>query len=287
MKNTHLRPKPFVKWAGGKTRMLKELRPFFKKWDKHRYVEPFVGGGALLFDLQRKKALINDYNKELITAYRVIQDDSQIEILMEILNDVYQGKERDEPFYKKVRAKIIPDDPVEATARFIYLNKSCFNGLYRVNTKGKFNVPMGKSKSPPKLFDKNNLMSCHEFLKSGVEIFDGDYYNTLEKIQKNDVVYLDPPYKPFSKTSSFTQYTEKDFIDSDQNKLKDYCDHLNEIGAKFVLSNSNVNYIKKLYNNYSNTTKEVMASRSIGANKYKGKTINTRKKVGELIITNF
>jgi len=290
---------PFVKWAGGKARMWKYLEPYFKNidWSKRRYVEPFVGGGAVFFNLDTSNCLINDFNGELITTYRVIQDKKKMESLIKLVEKKYSDKittrfdkkrdsDKTEKFYipdpdfyetqRNIDLSKLAD--IEIAARFLYLNKTGFNGMYRVNSKGKFNIPKGKFKIKPRIVDKSNILACHARL-NGTTIKSGDYYNLKDEIRKNDIVYLDPPYVPISPTSSFTQYTKLDFNYKDQEKLKNFCDHVNKKGAKFIQNNSDHPDLRKLYNGYKiDESPEI--SRTIGGG------ANFRMTVKELIITN-
>tara|TARA_Y100001970_G_scaffold145495_1_gene178650 strand:+ start:2180 stop:3031 length:852 start_codon:yes stop_codon:yes gene_type:complete len=275
--------KPFIKWAGGKTRMLKYLDPYFKKinWDKSRYVEPFIGGGAVFFNYTfSSSSIINDFNEELINAYRVIQEKSSLEELLQLLDTKYEHRIGNKDFYLETRASEYPNKIIESTARFIFLNKTCFNGLYRVNSKGKFNVPMGKFSSRPTLYNSDIIWGCHKKLQN-TDILCGDYKLLKEKIKKNDIVYLDPPYVPISPTSSFTQYTKLDFTFEDQRELKLFCDSIHEKGAKFILNNSDHPELRNLYNNPNYTIDDdINIARSVGASS------KTRIKVKELIIHN-
>ena len=268
--------KPFIKWAGGKTQMLKSLKPFLKT-DYNKYIEPFLGGGAVFFNIQPKKSILSDYNKELITAYRVINGPRKIDKLMNELMINYVPYSNNEEMYYKIRDRELSGNKIKDTARFIYLNKSCFNGLYRVNKSGKFNVPFGKKKNTMVL-DPKNLNACMEALKN-TKLLCGDFYKTMKYIEKNDLVYLDPPYAPLSKTSDFTDYTDKGFNQFDQMRLKNYCDEITKKGAKFILNNSDVPFINELYNEYN--VMHISISRAISAKK------ESRVKVGEVIITNY
>ena len=288
-----VRPKPFVKWVGGKRRLLKSIIPIFNNidWKNHRYIEPFVGGGAVFMNLRIKEAIISDYNSDLMNAYNVIKDTNMLNKLTKLLDKKYvdkfeESKDKNgkiayrpiESFYLELR-KTTCKDPVDAAARFIYLNKACFNGMYRVNSNNEFNVPMGKFSAIPKLYDKTNLVACNSFFEN-ITFRSCDYLDFMknDKIKKNDVVYLDPPYQPVSKTSSFTNYTDKDFINKDQQKLLEFCDYIDSKGAIFVQSNSKVDFIEELYRSYKQF--RVDLNRSMG-----GKD-TVRKKVKELIITN-
>jgi len=268
------KPKPFVKWAGGKRQLvdilLSNVPPSF-----NRYFEPFVGGGALLFELQPQKAVISDINEELINAYQVIKDNVE-----ELINSLKKHKNTKEYYYaiRAINPKTLT--PVERASRFIYLNKTCFNGLYRENSKGQFNVPFGRYKNP-KICDEENLRAVSEFLnKIEITILNCDYKMTCEMAKSGDFVYLDPPYYPISKTASFTKYNKNDFSEKDQIELSEIFKELDRKGCYVMLSNSNTEFIKKLYANYR--IQEIKANRFINCK------ANRRGKSNiEVLITNF
>ena len=268
------KPKPFVKWAGGKRQLvdilLSNVPPSF-----NRYFEPFVGGGALLFELQPQKAVISDINEELINAYQVIKDNVE-----ELINSLKKHKNTKEYYYaiRAINPKTLT--PVERASRFIYLNKTCFNGLYRENSKGQFNVPFGRYKNP-KICDEENLRAVSEFLnKIEITILNCDYKMTCEMAKSGDFVYLDPPYYPISKTASFTKYNKNDFSEKDQVELSEIFKELDKKGCYVMLSNSNTEFIKKLYANYR--IQEIKANRFINCK------ANRRGKSNiEVLITNF
>ncbi|NPA53163.1 MAG: DNA adenine methylase [Aquificae bacterium] len=240
---TH-KPKPFVKWAGGKRQLIKILK-FYLPIEYKTYIEPFVGGGALLFETLPKKAIINDINAELINAYNVIKNN--VDELIESLK--YHKNEKN--YYYYIRS-LDPDKltPIERASRFIYLNKTCFNGLYRENSKGKFNVPFGNYKNP-KIVDEENLKAISEYLNTyDIKIFNGDYKEVCELAEKGDFIYFDPPYYPLNKTASFTKYNKYDFTEKDQIELANLFKELDRKGCYILLSNSNTNFIRKLYKDY-------------------------------------
>ncbi len=268
-----VKPKPFVKWAGGKRQIIHELvRRVPSKFSI--YYEPFVGAGAFLFELMLKKAVIGDINYELINAYLVIRD--RVEDLIEDLKNHRNEKD----YYYMIRSLNIETlDPVKRASRFIYLNKTCYNGLWRVNSKGKFNVPFGKYKNP-KICDEENLRAVSEYLRSAeIKIACRDYRETLEPAKGGDFVYLDPPYAPVSETSNFTKYVEDGFSFRDQEELAEVFKELDRKGCYVMLSNSNTNFIKKLYKGY--LIEEVSVSRYISCVAHK------RKNHTELIIRNY
>jgi len=266
-------PKPFLKWAGGKTQLLPEIDriigDFRSSSNGFIYVEPFVGGGSVLFHLlgtcsNLKYAVINDANYALMNCYRVIADNDAYVELVDRLIDIQKRYNRADSVeqknqylaYRKTFNELVQTQGVlnsELAALFIFLNKCCFNGLYRVNQKGLFNVPWGQ-KDYVSLFDCDNLDECHMLLHDKVVFMCGDYSDThvfsqFRRVGYNDIiVYLDPPYKPISETASFTSYTKNSFCDKDQVKLRDYCTTLDQMGVKFLMSNSKVgNFFEELY----------------------------------------
>lgn len=290
--------KPFVKWVGGKTQLISSIENAlpqnFADINDLTYIEPFVGGGSVMFWMLSKyknirRAIINDINKDLTLAYQTVRDDVHelIRSLSEIQNiylDIREEEKRRE-FYLKQRdlfnQKNMTD--IENTTLFIFLNRTCFNGLYRVNSKGKFNVPFGKY-AKPTICDEKTLLADSELLQR-VEILTGDFTQTINYTSNNTFFYFDPPYKPLSNTSSFTSYAKDDFNDADQIRLKKFCDTLNNHGYGWLLSNSDVksnnpdnDFFDSLYSDYQ--INRVWASRNINANPDK------RGKLTELLITN-
>ena len=268
------KPKPFVKWAGGKRQLLevllKNVPPEF-----NTYIEPFVGGGALLFALLPERTIIGDMNCELMNAYSVIKDNVE-ELILSL-----EKHRNDEDYYYEIR-DLDPStlSPVERASRFIYLNKTCYNGLYRENSRGEFNVPFGRYKSP-KILDRENLRAVSEFLNSSkVLILCQDYRETCKLAGEGDFVYLDPPYHPLSKTASFTKYNRYDFSAEDQERLAEVFRELDRKGCYVMLSNSNTEFIKSLYRGYH--IQELSASRAINC-----KGNGRRRKKIELLIKNY
>lgn len=273
---------PVLKWVGGKRQLLKEILPLIPA-DISTYYEPFVGGAAVLFALQPKKAIINDYNIELINVYRVIMDnpDNLIEIL-----EKHEKNNCSEYFYKirevdrTSEYKNLTD--VERAARIIYLNKTCFNGLYRVNQAGQFNSPYGKYKNP-NIVNSPVIKALHDYLSNNnITITSGDYKEPLKKIRANtkSFVYLDPPYYPLSSSSSFTGYTDNGFGEEQQIELKNECLKLNRKGIKFLLSNSSCEFIEELYKDDFNI-KVIKAKRVLNSDG------NKRGEIDELLISNY
>ncbi len=268
-----VKPRPFVKWAGGKRQIVNELIRRIPKNFK-TYFEPFVGGGALLFELMPQKAVIGDTNEELINAYMVIRDD--VENLIEDLKTHINDKS----YYYHIRS-INPEhlDPVKRASRFIYLNRTCYNGLWRVNSKGEFNVPFGKYKNP-KICDEENLRAVSQYLnRADIEILCADYRKILETAKKGDFIYLDPPYAPVSKTANFTSYTENRFSTKDQEELSEIFRELDRKGCFVMLSNSDTDFIKSLYKGY--VLEKVTANRHINC------VASKRTNHVEVIIRNF
>lgn len=273
---------PVLKWVGGKRQLLKEILPLIPK-DISAYYEPFVGGGAVLFALQPKKAIINDYNAELINVYQVIMNDH--DNLIKIL-ETHEEKNSSEFFYKireidrSYEYKNLTD--VERAARIIYLNKTCYNGLYRVNQAGQFNSPYGKYKNP-NIVNSPAIKALHDyFINSNITITSGDYKDTLKEIKAKtrSFVYLDPPYYPLSSSSSFTGYTENGFDEEQQIELKNECVKLNKKGIKFLLSNSSCDFIEELYKNDFNI-KIIKAKRVLNSDG------NKRGEIDEVLISNY
>lgn len=266
---------PIVKWVGGKRQLLFELLKNMPK-TYNRYFEPFIGGGALFFELQPDHAYISDMNEELINLYSVVRD--SVDELIEDLSKHEISKE----YFLEIRNIDRTEEysklsNVERASRFIYLNRTCFNGMYRVNSKGEFNVPFGNYKNP-RIIDENNLLNCSELLKK-TEIKCADFSEIIHKVQKGDFVYFDPPYVPLNETSSFTSYTKDGFDIDMQFKLRDVCDELDSMGIKFMLSNSDTKLVNELYANYE--IKKVFASRQINAN------ADGRGKITEVLVKNY
>lgn len=290
--------KPFVKWVGGKSQLLSELEktlPTDGKKILTKYCEPMVGGGALFFDVLSKNSFkqfyISDINAELINAYKAIKNnvDGLIELLQEMQTSFCSMDDSARKiYYYSVRDKFNDTQLTDATstakaAYFIFLNKTCFNGLYRVNRKGQFNVPMGAYKNP-KICDGENLRNVHNALQN-VEIVCGDYSLSKQFIDNGTFVYLDPPYRPISQTSAFTSYNPYLFDDNEQMRLARFVDELNASGAKIVLSNSdpkNVDpedrFFDELYKAYR--IKRISATRMINSK------AEARGKINELLICN-
>lgn len=293
----YIKTKPFVKWAGGKSQLISEIR---KKYPKNIkcYCEPFVGGGAVLFDIlanyKPEKVLINDINKELIITYYQLQNnvDNLIKKLFALQKefisaDLEQRKNiynNNRKLYNSLKNKSCENNELEIASLFIFLNKTCFNGLYRVNKNGDFNVPMGSYKNPL-ICDEINLKKSSSLLKN-VKIICGDYSKCIDYINDETFVYIDPPYRPLTQTSSFTSYSAKVFDDKEQIRLADFINIISQKGAIVVASNSdpqnadeNDMFFDNLYKNYS--IKRIQAKRAINS-KSEG-----RGNISELLISNF
>jgi DNA adenine methylase len=292
-------PKPFVKWAGGKGSLVKLLSTHlpddFCEKDNITYIEPFVGGGAMLFYMLThytniRRVIINDVNEDLIFCYKLIKKSPQtlIEQLKRLENEYSKlsGIEDKSRYYYFIRDEYNNKKTIdeEKAAYFVFLNKTCFNGLYRVNTSGKFNVPFGKNKNPT-ICDERLILSNHELLKM-VDIYSGDYSEIITHLGRGyNLVYIDPPYRPLSGTAYFKEYSHNVFDDKEQEKLKDFCDVLTNRGCKIMQSNSNSlddngdSYFVKLYQGYHIT--QIEAHRHINAH------VGKRKKQIELLIKNY
>ena len=299
-KEERIECKPFIKWVGGKGQLLPEINKLYPiELGKtiNKYAEIFIGGGAVLFDILSKYRLdevyISDKNLELINTYKSIRDN--IDILIKSLKEMEEeyisldDEDRKIYYYEKRqkynKLKInIEENNIEKASLFIFLNKTCFNGLYRVNKKGEFNVPMGAYKNP-KICDEENLKNVAIALKN-VKIIYADYRESKDFIDEKTFVYIDPPYRPLNITSSFTSYTENDFSDKEQIELAEYIDLLNKKGAKIVISNSDPknndiddNFFDELYKNYN--INRVKATRMLNSN------ASLRGAINELLITNY
>ncbi|MCS6873777.1 MAG: DNA adenine methylase [Pyrinomonadaceae bacterium] len=269
-----LKPKPFVKWAGGKKQLLKLIKER-APYSYRRYIEPFVGGGALLFELLPKRAIVNDINEELINAYLAIRDN-----LYELIDSLKQHNNSEEYYYYMRSLKPNELNRIERASRFIYLNKTCYNGLYRENSKGEFNVPFGKYKNP-KIVDEQNLRAVSYYLDSeDITIICSDYKEVCHMATSGDFVYLDPPYYPLNRSSSFTKYTRHDFTEKDHTELAYIFRELDRKGCKVLLSNSNAEFIKNLYKGY--IIEEVEAIRAINC-----KGSGRKKSKLEIIVRNY
>lgn len=265
---------PFVKWAGGKSQLIAQYASLFP--NKYKvYHEPFLGGGAVFFYLKPHQSVLSDLNQDLIECYTVVK--TQLETLLIVLRK-FRGKHGKQFFYHLRR--IFNDHKltsVERAAAFIYLNKACYNGLYRVNRKGEFNVPFGDYKNPA-IYDENNLRAVNSLLKS-VKLLVVPFENVLRNTTRGDFIYLDPPYFPLTKTANFTSYTKDTFLEKEQLALAEVFRALDKRGCKVMLSNSDTPFIKNIYKDYRIVT--VAAKRAINS---KG---TRRGKITELVVFNY
>jgi DNA adenine methylase len=277
--------KPFLKWVGGKTKLVPELVEMFPK-KFNNYFEPFVGGGALFYEVIQKYNVgfssINDINKKLIIAYKQIkQNPKKLISLLKTIDDEYKKlslEEKEKYFYsirKKYNEETIDD---KTTASYlIFLNKTCFNGMYRENSKGQYNIPFGDQKNP-NICDKENILGVSKCLKN-TEITDYSFEESVKKCKKNDLIYFDPPYYPVNATSSFTAYSKSSFGEIEQKKLKEVFTDLANRGCFVMLSNSHTPFIKELYKDFHINYR--YAARSINS---KG---DKRGKIKEVVVTNY
>lgn len=291
-----MKAKPFVKWVGGKTQLIDQLEALlpadFDQWENVTYIEPFVGGGAMLFYMLQThpnitSAVINDINSDLTTCYQVVRDQPEelINSLVQIQAEYYALSSEDDRkvFFLARRAEFNTKalDSIRNTTLFFFLNRTCFNGLYRVNSKGHFNVPFGRYTTPT-ICDPATIREDSKLLQN-VQIMTGDYTKTMDAAKGNTLFYFDPPYRPLNATSSFNDYAKDKeiFNDAAQRRLRDFCNQVQDAGFSFMLSNSDCKdgFFEDLYMSYH--IHHVYASRSINANPEK------RGKLTELLIRNY
>jgi len=277
-KNRYNLVTPVLKWVGGKRQLLPEIRKYIPQ-NISIYYEPFVGGGAVLFDLQPTKAVINDVNQELINLYEVIKNDVE-----SLISELRQFKNEEEFFYD-VRGWDRDSDKyksltnVERAARIHYLNKTCYNGLFRVNSSGEFNTPFGRYKNPNITNEVTFRAVSKYFNNADVSFLNSDFEKAVKEIRKGAFVYFDPPYDPVSNSANFTGYAEGGFNRDEQMRLKTLCDELNNKGIKFMLSNSSTEFIRDIYKEYKLIT--LKANRSINSN------ANGRGEIDEVLVMNY
>jgi DNA adenine methylase len=267
--------KPFLKWVGGKSQLLPEISKRIPL-NYDRYFEPFLGGGAVFFYLQPKQACLVDINEELIDVYRVVRDKVE-ELISDLKHHIY-----DKEYYYKLRnvdreSKYSTWSDVQKASRFIYLNRTCYNGLYRVNSKNQFNTPFGRYTNPT-ILDEANLRACSAVLRN-VELRVGDFRIIESSLKIKDFVYFDPPYIPLTKTANFTGYSRNGFDENLQRSLCDFCHRLNDRGIQFMLSNSSAPLVLELYKSFN--IEYVLASRAINSQ------ANKRGQIPEAIVTNY
>ena len=269
--------KPFLKWAGGKRQLVPEITANYLPAKYNSYYEPFLGGGAMFLELQPNKAVVNDSNSELINCYKVIRDS-----LDELMEDL-QRHENTEAYYYDIRdwdrkKNYDSKTDVERASRIIFLNKTCYNGLFRVNSQGQFNVPFGRYKKP-NILDEAVLKAVSHYLNNnGVKILNGDFEEALKDTESEDFVYLDPPYHPISNTAYFTGYDVNGFNKYEQIRLKETVDDLNRRGCTVLLSNADTDFILDLYKDYR--IEKIYATRAINSNPLK------RGKIQEVLVMN-
>ena len=270
---------PVVKWVGGKRQLLKDIAPHLPE-QGCPYYEPFIGGGAVLFHHQPAKAVINDTNEELVNLYRIIRDRPE-----ELIDDL-KGHRNDEEYYYRLRS--LDRDKsvyaglsdVERASRIVFLNKTCYNGLFRVNSSGEFNTPFGRYKNPNIVSEKTIRAISGYLGGNDVRILNTDFEKALDGIERGSFVYFDPPYDPVSKSANFTSYTKGGFGRDEQLRLKRLCDRLDSMGVSFLLSNSATDFIKDLYSDYEEII-HVSASRAVNSRAEK------RGAVDEVLVKNF
>ena len=294
-----VKAKPFIKWVGGKGQLIEQLEALlpadFAERENVTYIEPFVGGGAMLFYMLQtypniKSAVINDINPDLTLCYQVVRDNPTelIKSLNVIQSDYYalQTEEERKVFFLQQRERFNSKSlgKIDNTTLFFFLNRTCFNGLYRVNKTGKFNVPFGKYITPT-ICDPATIYADSKLLQK-VDIMTGDFEQTFVKIEGNTFFYFDPPYRPLSNTSSFNDYSKEDFNDNAQIRLKLFCDQLNEVGVDFMLSNSDClskdgkdRFFDDLFVDYK--IERVLASRNVNA------IASKRGKLTEIVVNNY
>ncbi len=268
-------PYPFVKWAGGKRQLLLQMEPYFPK-KYNTYIEPFVGGGAVFFHLKPKKAVLIDNNKELINCYKIIKQD-----VNGLIQSLKKHKNEKNYFYKIRAIDRNPEDfskwsDIEKASRTIYMNKCCYNGLYRVNSKGQFNAPFGKYKNPT-FCNEPNLKAVHQQLTTA-EILNASFEECLNHAKKNDFVYFDPPYHPLTQTANFTSYTKDNFGEKSQKRLAEVFKTLDARGCKLLLSNSYSNFVLNLYEDFKIV--ELKAKRAINS------VASKRGEIKEVLVLN-
>ena len=275
-------PKPFVKWAGGKRQLIPILKDNLPKCFG-TYYEPFLGGGALLFHIlterDGQKCSISDLNSDLVLAYTTIRN--RIDDLISSLKNHEKNYHKDSKSYYYSVRESNPRSEIEKTSRLLFLNRTCFNGLYRVNSKGKFNVPLGRYTNP-NIVNEENLRSVSSILQSSkASIKCRDFEAVLRDAKKGDLVYFDPPYQPVSDTANFTSYTNKDFTDGDLSRLAELCTKLDSKGCKVLLSNSDSKQVADMFSDKPWKVSKIQANRSINS--------NSKKRTGhfELLIKNY
>jgi DNA adenine methylase len=275
-----LNTKPILKWVGGKSKLVQKIIPYFPRDYRNRvFHEPFMGGGAMFYEVRPKNGSINDINQNLMTFYRVVRDHPN-----ELINEISNYEYSRECFYIN-RNRYNNDSKlsdIEKSAIFLYLNKTCYNGMYRVNSKGRFNSAFGRFSDPlrtPIIVSEERIKYLNSLLQ-GIDIFNLDFSYIKNYIKKNDLVYFDPPYQPISNTENFTSYSISGFTINEQIKLRDICLNLDKQNVIFIQSNSYEKNIISLYKDTNFKIYEIQVYRSVGSQN------ESRKRVKEIIITN-
>lgn len=268
---------PVLKWAGGKRQLLPEIKKYIPEFST--YYEPFVGGASVFFSIKPEKAVINDINPELINIYQVIRDDVE-----SLIDDLKKHKNEESYFYKireldRDKEKYKTLTPVKKASRIIFLNKTCYNGLFRVNKAGEFNAPFGNYKNP-NIVNETVIRAVSNYLqKANITFLCRDFEQALKNIRKEAFVYIDPPYDPVSDSANFTSYVKGGFNREEQKRLKNVCDKLDRKGVKFLLSNSSTEFIRDLYKSYN--IEIIQAKRAINSNP------DRRGEVDEVLVRNY
>jgi len=275
-------PKPFVKWAGGKRQLIPILNKHIPK-NFGSYFEPFLGGGAMMFHVflnyPKQRFIVSDLNSDLVLSYITIRDRVD-ELISSLTNHAKNYSKNSNSYYYSIRDSE-PKGQIEKTSRLIFLNRTCFNGLYRVNSKGKFNVPLGRYTNP-NIVNEENILAVSDILQSKkVSIKCQDFGAVLDNAKKDDFVYFDPPYQPISQTANFTSYTNRDFTTNDLKRLSKVCQDLDSRGCKIMLSNSNCKEVIQTFSKDSWKVVKIKANRAINS--------NSKKRTGhtELLIKNY
>lgn len=274
-------PRPFVKWAGGKRQLIRTIEERLPgKFGA--YFEPFVGGGAVLFHIltldPRRRCYASDLNSDLVLAYTTIRD--RVDELISSLKKHERGYARDPARYYYAQRAASPRGQIEKASRLLFLNRTCFNGLYRVNSKGRFNVPLGRYTNP-NIVNEEGLRAVSAALKPGIDISCRDFAAVLDHAKKGDLVYFDPPYQPVSRTANFTSYTSRDFTTDDLQRLADVCHKLDSRGCHVMLSNSDSPEVAGMFSGRPWRIARISAKRAINSDSAK-RTGHT-----ELLITNY
>ncbi|MEA2097578.1 MAG: DNA adenine methylase [Patescibacteria group bacterium] len=281
IQNNVFKARPFLKWVGGKKQIIPQIKQYIPR-NYYRYFEPFIGGGALFFDLAPKKAYVNDINEILISVYRNIKfhPHKVVKKLEDLQKTFYAMNEKERKLYFYEIRNVFnekEDSSLIKTTYLIFLNKTCFNGMYRENSKGQFNVPFGRYKNP-KILDEKNILAVSKLLQK-TTITNYSFEKAVKDAKEGDFIYFDPPYHPLTITSNFTNYSNGGFNKEDQMKLRDVCINLDKRNCFVMLSNSNTQFIREIYHGFNQKT--VLAARIINCK------ASGRGKINELLIMNY